>query len=280
MKRFDTFGEYMFSLLFAPLKKGKETANQFAIFFRVIGRTFDGMKEDVFRVRDEANIASASPVMLPIHGDDRDMPPLEGEDAEAYRTRLSMKGLVAEKAGTKQGVLYALASLGYEQSHLEPFSLQDGERWAEFIVFLRGSKQSGVNNLATIDAEVRKVKEGSSKPSYGVESGNGIGIGSQLKTGVTWFPRCGEIVCGVFPRMANVGYLLTSTVGVKDKASRGEVAFPKVGTISASKKFFQDCAFIMYEGLDSDIVLVSHADSDFNNYLLCSEETIHKGGKS
>lgn len=81
MKRFDTFGEYMFDLLFAPLKRGKRTANQLFIFFKVVGRVFDGMKKDAFRVRDEANVATASPVMLPVHGQDRDMPRLEGEDS-------------------------------------------------------------------------------------------------------------------------------------------------------------------------------------------------------
>ena len=84
MKRFGTFGEYMFDLLFAPLKRGKRAANQFYIFFKVVGRIFDGMKKDVFRVRSEANVASASPVMLPVHGQDRDMPRLEGEDVESY----------------------------------------------------------------------------------------------------------------------------------------------------------------------------------------------------
>ena len=96
MKRYDNFGDYMFDLLFAPLKKGKEAANQFRIFFRVIGKDFDDVKKAFFRVRDEANVVSASPVMLPVHGQDRDMPRLEGEDIEAYRTRLSMKGLISE----------------------------------------------------------------------------------------------------------------------------------------------------------------------------------------
>ena len=96
MKRYDNFGDYMFDLLFAPLKKGKEVANQFRIFFRVIGKDFDDVKKAFFRVRDEANVVSASPVMLPVHGQDRDMPRLEGEDVEAYRTRLSMKGLISE----------------------------------------------------------------------------------------------------------------------------------------------------------------------------------------
>lgn len=92
MKQFETFGEYMFDLLFAPLKKGRKTVNQLCIFFKVMGREFDDLKAAIFRVRSEANVASCSEVMLPVHGQDRDMPRLEGEDAEAYRTRLSMEG--------------------------------------------------------------------------------------------------------------------------------------------------------------------------------------------
>jgi len=137
----------MFDLLFAPLKKGKRAVNQFFIFFKVIGRVFDGLKEDALRVRDETNIATASPVMLPVHGQDRNMPRLAGESVEGYRTRLAMKGIIAEKGGLKDGILYALAALGYEQSVIEPFAFQDPERWAEFIIFLKGSQQS-VRRLA------------------------------------------------------------------------------------------------------------------------------------
>ena len=233
MKRFDTFGAYMFDLLFAPLKRGKRAANQFFIFFKVIGRIFDGMKKDAFRLRDELNVATASPVMLPVHGQDRDMPRLEGESIENYRARLSMKGIISEWGGTKSGILYALTSLGYEQSTIEPFSYQDPERWAEFIVFLKGSKQSGVNNLAVIDAEVRKVKEGSSKPAYGAESGGGIEIHSKTFSGFSRYPRCGEIVCGVWPRVVSVGHLLASEVHASSSPGSGEVEFPKVGTIAA-----------------------------------------------
>ena len=136
MKRFDTFGEYMFDLLFAPLKKGRRAVNQFAIFFRVIGREFDDLKAAIFRVRSEANVASASEVMLPVHGQDRDMPRLKGETVEAYRTRLSMKGIISEWGGTKRGILYALTALGYDQSRIEPAFQQDPEHWAEFIIHL------------------------------------------------------------------------------------------------------------------------------------------------
>lgn len=129
MKRFDTFGEYMFDLLFAPLKKGRKTVNQLCIFFKAVGREFDDLKAAIFRVRNEANVASCSEVMLPVHGQDRDMPRLEGEDAEAYRTRLSMKGIISQWSGTRRGVLYALTALGYDRSRIELFADQDAERW-------------------------------------------------------------------------------------------------------------------------------------------------------
>lgn len=277
MKRFETFGEYMFDLLFGPLKKGKRSVNQFFIFFKVVGRIFDGMKKDIFRVRDEANIATASPVMLPVHGQDRDMPRLEGEDVESYRTRLSMKAIIAREAGTKQGILRALTALGYSQSYIEPFSLQDPERWAEFIVFLKGPKQPGVNNLAVIDAEVRKVKEGSSKPAYGMDAGNGILISCTLKIGTTWYPRCGEIPCGVFPHVVSIGHLVTTSVEVRGGSSSGNVEFPKVGTVAASQDFYQYGEYVIYEGLLSDIEVGSEADDGGFDYPRSSPTTYLKG---
>lgn len=201
MKQFETFGEYMFDLLFAPLKKGRKTVNQLCIFFKVMGREFDDLKAAIFRVRSEANVASCSEVMLPVHGQDRDMPRLEGEDAEAYRTRLSMKGIISQWSGTRRGVLYALTALGYDRSRIELFADQDAERWAEFIIFLNSSKPSGVTNLSVIDGQVRKVKEGSSKPAYGMETIGGLIIQSRLQTGFSRYPRCGEIVCGVWPHI-------------------------------------------------------------------------------
>ena len=45
------------------------------------------------------------------------------EDAEAYRTRLSMKGIISQWSGTRRGVLYALTALGYDRSRIELFCL-------------------------------------------------------------------------------------------------------------------------------------------------------------
>nr|WP_243154295.1 hypothetical protein [Pseudoflavonifractor sp. 60] len=153
----------MFDLLFAPLKKGKRAVNQFFIFFKVIGRIFDGLKEDTLRVRDETNIATASPTMLPIHGQDRNMPRLTGESVEGYRTRLAMKGIISEWSGTRQGILYVLASLGYDHSQIAPVYEQDPSRWAEFAINLGAGSTETVIDISKIFQEVQAVKEASSK---------------------------------------------------------------------------------------------------------------------
>lgn len=285
MKQYDRFGEYMFDLLFAPLKKGKRTVNQFFIFFKVVGRVFDGLKEDALRVRDETNVATASPVMLPVHGQDRNMSRLAGETVEGYRTRLAMKGIIAEKGGLKDGILYALAALGYEQSTIEPFALQDPDRWAEFIIYLKGSQQSSVNDLNVIDAEVCKVKEGSSKPAYGAETGAVIEIDSELITGYSHYPRCNEIVCGVWPHIASIGHLLKSEVEAQGGDDAGEVEFPKVGTIAASEECYQPYDYVMYASFSStaEAGSESHVGGQYypicSSGLRCSETTYTTGGE-
>ena len=271
MKQFETFGEYMFDLLFAPLKKGRKTVNQLCIFFKVMGREFDDLKAAIFRVRSEANVASCSEVMLPVHGQDRDMPRLEGEDAEAYRTRLSMKGIISQWSGTRRGVLYALTALGYDRSRIELFADQDAERWAEFIIFLNSSKPSGVTNLSVIDGQVRKVKEGSSKPAYGMETIGGLIIQSRLQTGFSRYPRCGEIVCGVWPHIVSEGHLVASTVMAQGGASGGGNPFPRAGTFAASEEFYHFGNYTIYEGLASDIAAISGAESGVKEYLRCSD---------
>lgn len=196
MKRFDTFGEYMFDLLFAPLKKGKRAVNQFYILFKVVGRVFDGLKKDALRIRDETNIVSASSIMLPVHGQDRNMPRLAGESVEGYRTRLCMKGVISKWSGTQRGILYVLTALGYEHSRVEPFYLHDLNRWAEFIVYLGVGNKNAVRNFFAIFHEIQRIKEGSSKLACIVFTTElirsslhiGGGVGAQPSIGVPLKP--------------------------------------------------------------------------------------------
>ncbi|MCY9762109.1 hypothetical protein [Paenibacillus alvei] len=198
---FEKFSDYMYYLLISPWKKVVRKENQFYIFLKVIGKLFDQSKEDIFRVREESMVITASEQMLNEHGRERDMPRLKGEDIEAYRLRLMMKNLIATQAGTEQGILTALKALGYEKSYIEPYYIHDPERWAEFIVYLGSSTPSGVNDIAVIDAEVMKVKPARSKPSYGIEEGTGSNavMKSSFSYGYTGLPLCGMIKCGTWP---------------------------------------------------------------------------------
>jgi len=159
MKPFNEFGSYMFYLLFAPLKKGKQTLNQLYIFFRVVGRHFDDVKTAILRVREEANIVSCSTAMLSVHGQDRAMTRFEGEAWELYRTRLMRKGVVAAQAGTAQGVVALVKSLGYENVYIEPMYLTDPTRWSEATVWISGGSVV-VDDRDIIQQELNRIKPG------------------------------------------------------------------------------------------------------------------------
>ena len=154
---FDNFGDYMFSLLFTPLQGVKKAANQFYIFFKAIGKLFDMAKVAIFRVREESMVITASEPMLAVHGEDRDMPRLQGESVEGYRMRLSMKEIIALQAGTKDGIILAVKAFGYKNVRLEPLYLTDPTRWAEATVWISGGDFI-VTDRDVIQVEINKVK--------------------------------------------------------------------------------------------------------------------------
>ena len=120
---------------------------------------------------------------------------LKGETVESYRTRLSMKKIIAELAGTSKGMILALKALGYDKSRIEPFYIHDQARWAEFTIYLSSRLESGVNDISVIDAEIMKIKPASAKPSYGVEEEGHIMIRSNFETKVSNYPLCNMVIC-------------------------------------------------------------------------------------
>ncbi|MEF2965678.1 hypothetical protein V3851_07535 [Paenibacillus sp. M1] len=237
---FEKFVDYMFYLLFAPLKKVIKKNNQFYIFLKVIGKLFDQTKQDLFRVREESMIISASELMLGEHGRERDMPRLKGEEVESYRMRLMMKNVIAEQAGTREGILLALRSMGYDQSFIEPYYLLDPERWAEFIIYLGSQSPSGINDISVIDKEVMKVKPARSLPSYGIQEGSLIQVNSAFRSGYSEFPRCNTIICGTWSSESNLGQLFASVRADQSGFKVSETYYPLTGTILASEKFYQE----------------------------------------
>lgn len=130
----DKFGDYMFYLLHAPLRKIKAGKNQLQIFFAVIGELFDGMLQDIFKLRRQKIIPMADPIMLEVIGRDRDMYRFQGESIEQYRLRLQNKAIIAQMGGTNTGLLYMLQVLGYPECTIEPLYKTDRSRWAEIYI--------------------------------------------------------------------------------------------------------------------------------------------------
>lgn len=151
----EQFGAYMFELLFAPLRKVRKTANQFYLFFQVAGRHLDACKAALFRLREESAVLAASDAMLPVHGQDRGMPRLKGETLEGYRTRLALKGAIAEKAGTNEGIRYLARAFGYDQVELLP--AEDPAHWAEATVQFIGGRIV-LDDRALLLNELNKIK--------------------------------------------------------------------------------------------------------------------------
>lgn len=158
---FDKFGDYMFFLLHAPLKKQKQGKNQLKIFFAAVGGLFDGMMDDIFLFRRQKMISMAEPIMLEVIGQDRDMYRIQGETIDQYRLRLQMKAVVAEMAGTGGGLKLALELLGYPECSIEPLYKTDRGRWAEIYIDVP------VNHDVNYDAvimETMKVKPARTLP--------------------------------------------------------------------------------------------------------------------
>lgn len=164
---YEKFADYMFYLLTTPFKKAKKSINQFYIFFSVVGGIFDDVKKDFYRICNETNIITASNKMLRIFGSERSQPMLYEENEEDYRRRLAMKAIIAANAGTKEGVILAVKSLGYDDvNHMEMYHI-DPSRWAEFLITIRQEiDDKRVINIPVIRNEVRKVKEASALDNY------------------------------------------------------------------------------------------------------------------
>lgn len=165
---FDKFQDYMYYLLYGPLKRVTKLKNQFYLLFKVMGKVFDQTKQDIFRVREESMIISASERLLDEHGRDRGMQKLKGESVESFRTRLSMKNIIAEKAGTNEGILIALKSLGYKHVNIAPTYkyMNDSERWAEFHVLIPEDDIDLNKQFDNTKIIVKSVKPASALPNY------------------------------------------------------------------------------------------------------------------
>lgn len=164
---FDKFADYIQYLLPSAFKRQKKQ-NQLLIYCRATGKLYDTLLRSILRLREETILATCSPDMLEVFGHDYDMPRMQGETSELYRRRLQMKALTAATAGTRQGILYALASVGYDNCTIVPFYVTDPDRWAEIRIniFTPGVDADNPIAFKCVVAEVLKVKQAGTLPHW------------------------------------------------------------------------------------------------------------------
>ena len=162
----DSFKEYMWYLLSSPFKLVEKKINQWWIFISVIGKWFDTIKNEFQDARDETTIATCSDIMLQYHGEERGLTQYTGESKDTYRERIALYDEMQSLGGTKQGILLALAAIGYEDvEYIWYPQLGENERWAEFLLVLSVDIETAVNK-DFLRSTVRTWKESDSKDNY------------------------------------------------------------------------------------------------------------------
>lgn len=278
----NSFKDYMYYLLTTPLKKVSKIKNQFNILFDVLGKYFDNSMEILFFAREQSMLDKADQLFLPEYGKDRRMQRYNNETLENYRNRLMTKNEIAEKAGSIEGILLALKSIGYNKAFIEPYYLFDPDRWAEFIIFLddKDDKQNEINDLGIVDIEVRKVKQASSLPSYGSIVGNNIKIYSEEKRGYSKFPLCNTIVCGVYPEKSNYGLMTSTKLLVNSLEKLDSTEYKFAATIAASEKTYQEYDYVQLIKDNSSLNFNSNNPICDTTYPICGVEITEEGAET
>ena len=165
----DKFRDYIWYLLSKPFKILKKAQNQWWIWAKVMGGWWDEVKDDLQRARDETTIATCSDIMLQIHAEDRGPDGITqyvGESNDAFRSRIAMYDETERLGGTRDGIILAVNSIGYEDvEHVWlPRYNGDWDRWAEFIIIINEDVANPQpTSTANLIREVRDKKESTSK---------------------------------------------------------------------------------------------------------------------
>lgn len=191
------YAQYMIYLLHAPFKKAKKEFNDWKNLMVILGRHIAPVKEYIFLIREETAIET-SQKSLDLLAKGMRMARYQNETDEQFRRRLLAKRKVSEMAGTKEGILYALKSLGYENAEVLPVpptslkrnqwdgkirwngrakwmpSGKEEKRWAEFMVVLPTENPHSLNNFEILKSEVLKIKQASSLPVYTFKASENI----------------------------------------------------------------------------------------------------------
>jgi|UPI0006B6950B hypothetical protein len=250
------FLEYLWYLAHKPLRVKEESKSDVYKFFKPFAKILDKAKEKIFLVRRQALIGTASGKALDKHGEGRKIKRFPDEDDEAFRRRILAKPKIAKLAGTYNGIVETIKSLGYEDVEIIPLYKEDPERWAEFVIYLKDEVK--YKDIDVIHNEVIKVKQASSKPNYGLDLPSTIAIKTATETFYSKYPLCNTILCGEYPYTSTIGSQVKVSLGQGIRQDSQEYSYPLVGDIRVSEDKY---SYYRYAEL-KDVLAVAKIKND------------------
>lgn len=165
---FEKFVDYLYYLLPAPLKLVGKPINQWYIFLSVIGDEYDRAQEELERALEETTVATCSDMLLPYYAQDRGIYRYPDEDEEHFRTRIAMYDEVEALGGTREAIILAASTLGYESpEHIWYPDMGEMDKWSQFLlkVTVKNEQEHPVS-YSVLKNEIRKIKESTSLDNY------------------------------------------------------------------------------------------------------------------
>lgn len=162
---YQKFRDYLYYLLPAPYKRLKKSINQWYILLKVIGDEYDKVQAELERALDETSVVTCSALMLQYYAQDREMYRYQGEDDEDFRRRIAMHDEVEALGGTKEAILVAARTLGYDAEHIWYPDLGHPEKWSQFLLRIKTDPEKPVN-YEMLKKEIRKAKDSTSLDNY------------------------------------------------------------------------------------------------------------------
>lgn len=192
---FDKFQDFMYYLLISPLKKVKKEVNQWYILFKVLGKRLDDAKESIYRAREESCVVSCSEELLEEQAAERGIKRYNGESSEGFRRRIINYREVMKLAGTDDGVVLAVKTLGHEKVKVIKAKIfkKDESRWAEFYLVVDVDLEKHPPSFEHLKKEVRRVKQVGSKDNYyfyfrtKTRNQNNIKVKSRFRWKITFY---------------------------------------------------------------------------------------------
>ena len=234
-----------------------------------LGQLYEDAEAQDLRIRERSERALREHIEGIRRAEDTLTALLGGHEALAYLAALRDGQILQENECEHYAAQIAEAGAAWE-TVLEGVSFEDLSRLRHLLREVDEYTKYGGELFNGFRHETERI------PAHRLEELHQFGtalLGECPENDCTIYPRCGEIVCGVWPHIVSEGHLVASTVMAQGGASGGGNPFPRAGTFAASEEFYHFGAYTIYQGFASDIEVGSKAAQGAKVYLRCSTST-------